>query len=715
MIARLQGRLSAALLSACVLALGSAACAETPAQAEDVTLASLLAELADPMGHTRGGGPAYTPFLVTSRDPASTDPRDPSRWFSENDAGHALRFERVGERNEWVLADVQGPGVVTRIALPLEPTLAGGTVRVRVDGAIDPVLEIPIAEAVGTTPPFPRPFCEVVGMVRDGSLDSGGLTLRVPVPFAMRCTVSLDRRPAAYQVEGRTYVSGAGPTASVASLQASARATLADDLARLAPSITPTTVGDAGADGQSHDLAPGARARVRIDGRGTVDRLAAAIVGDDFAGAAHELWIEIVVDGTRTVCAPVGGFFGLGESGGNVADRFRAARVEVRPDGPSAQTPKRHLELLVESHLPIPFASSVECIVSNRGKSPRSIRIEPLRVADAVPAPFRTLHAAHAWRGPERIAEPDEIELVRIDGRGVLVGTTLTVRNPVAAWWGVGDERISIDGPSLTLAGTGVDHWAGSGRGLPRTLSSAFISVAPRTSGTRESYDGFTTLSRWRALDAVPFSRSLRSTLEYLPQSVPVGEFSLGCTSFWYAEPGASRAVGAADPVTVDPSALPANLARMPGWVEAEESALVGHSMGSRWEPQDVGFFFPGERWSGGRHVFLRATKPGEWFEFEVPAQGDRRMRLSARFCMAHDYGRIAVRVNGVTAVRELSLFSPAGKPSEVVELGEHAPADGRFRVRIEVLGAAPESGGQMYTGVDAFRLEPAASAGAAP
>ncbi|MCE2882875.1 MAG: DUF2961 domain-containing protein, partial [Planctomycetaceae bacterium] len=670
-----------------------------------------------------GGGPAYTPFLVTSRDPASTDPRDPLRWFSENDSGHALRFELVGQRNEWILADAQGPGVITRIVLALEPTLAGGTVRVRIDGAIDPVLEIPIAAAVGASPPFPRPFCEVVGMVRDGSIDSGALTLRVPVPFAARCSVSIDRRPAAYQIEGRTYAAAAGPTAAVASLDLAACATLAGDLARIAPRLTPSTVGAASAEGQPHDLAPGARARLRIDGRGTVERLALAIVGDDFAGAAHELWIEIAVDDTRTVCAPVGGFFGLGESGGNVADRYRAVRVDVRPGGSPmqgspqnpTQNPTQHIEQRLASHLPIPFASSVECIVSNRGKSPRAIRIDPLRVVDAVPAPFRTLHAAHSWRGPERIIAPEEVELVRVDGQGVLVGTTLTVRNPVAAWWGGGDERISIDGPALTLAGTGVDHWASSGRGLPRALSSAFISVGPRISGTREAYDGFTTVSRWRGLDTVPFSRSLRSTLECLPLSVPAGEFSLGCTSFWYAEPGASRAVGAADPVVVEPLVLPSNLARMPGWVEAEESALVGHSMGSRWEPQDVGFFFPDESWSGGRHVFLRATKPGEWFEFEVPAQGDGRMRLSARFCMAHDYGRIAVRVNGVTAVRELSLFSPSGRPSEVVDLGEHAPADGRFRVRIEVLGAAPESGGQMFTGVDAFRLEPVAGAGAAP
>ncbi|MFZ9915755.1 MAG: DUF2961 domain-containing protein, partial [Phycisphaerales bacterium] len=483
------------------------------------------------------------------------------------------------------------------------------------------------------------------------------------------------------------------------------------------PSFATCTVGAASPSAAQHELAPGGRASMRIDGQGTVERLALAIVGADTEGAAHELWIEIAVDGTRTVCAPVGGFFGLGEAGGNVADRFRAVRTEWwagdARGAASAATPR--IAQRFETRLPIPFSQSVECTVSNRGKSPRAVLLEPLRVGEAMQAPFRTLHAAHSWRAPEYFGEAVEIELVRIEGRGVLVGTTLAARNPVAAWWGVGDERIAVDGAALVLAGTGVDHWVGSGRGLPRALSSPYAAVAPRISGTREAYDGFNTVSRWRALDAVPFSRSLRSTLEYIPQSRPVGEFGLGCTSFWYAEPGATRAVGAADPATVEPAVLPSNLARMAGWIEAEESTLAGHSMGSRWEPQDVGFFFPGDQWSGGRHVFLRATKPGEWIEFEIPAPSERPMRLGARFCKAHDYGRIAVRVNGVTAVRELSLYSPSGRPSETVDLGEHIPSDGRFRVRVEVLGASIESGGLMYTGVDAFRLEPAAGAGAAP
>ncbi|MFZ9881871.1 MAG: hypothetical protein ACO3QC_10770, partial [Phycisphaerales bacterium] len=174
------------------------AVAARDAQAAQVTLGSLLAEFADPLVHARGGGESWTPFLVTSRDPASTDPRDPARWFSENDAGFAVRFERVGDRNEWILADVQGPGAITRIVLPFEPSVADATIRVRIDGAAEPVLAIPLAETAGPTPPFPRPFCETIGIARDGALDTGALTLRLPVPFAARCTVSLDRRPAAY-------------------------------------------------------------------------------------------------------------------------------------------------------------------------------------------------------------------------------------------------------------------------------------------------------------------------------------------------------------------------------------------------------------------------------------------------------------------------------------------------------------------------------------
>jgi hypothetical protein len=689
-------RFRAQVLTAVALALPgvvllgrSPAASVPPSPPSKVAFEPLLEELGDPLAPVRGGPVAHGAFLVSSRDPASVDSRDAIRWFSESDAGHFLRLERWDGRYEWVLADVVGPGAITRMALGLEPALAEATLRIRLDGRAEPVIEYPLALLAGAAAPIPKPLCEMLGASRGGPFDRGGLVWRLPIPFAQRCLVTIDRKPAGYQIDGRDYARGGGAAIEVESLAAGEIASASGSIARIASSLAMPASTRVRSRSEPSTIEPGERARRSIEGRGVVGRIALEVEGASDFVAAHDLWIEVVVDGVRTACAPVSAFFGRGESAGSVADRFRATR------GGS-----------FESRLPIAYARSLEVAVSNRGRHARRLSIEPLE-ADAAPVgPLRTLHAAHVVHGPERFIEPTELEAVRIEGSGLLVGTTISARSPLPTWWGVGDERIFVDRSATAIAGTGVDLWLGVGRGLPRALNSPFATVAPRSTAGRDAYEGLTTVSRWRALDAIPFSDGLRSTIECIPASPLGGQWTFAHTTFWYAEPGASRAIGAADPGVVDAPVNPENLARIPEWIEAEEAALVGFSMGSRWEPQDVGFFFPHSAWSGGRQLFLRAGRPGEWVEFEIPADGPSAVRLSARFCKASDYGRIAVRVNGAVALRELSLFDSFGRSSDPIDLGVHAPVDGRFRIRVEVLGPAPESNGMMYTGVDAFRLQ---------
>ncbi len=75
--------------------------------------------------------------------------------FANGDRGHYLRVEDAGGHKEWVLAESQGPGYVSRIwsANP------DGELRIYIDGAPAPALAAPFATITnGEIAPFGAPF-----------------------------------------------------------------------------------------------------------------------------------------------------------------------------------------------------------------------------------------------------------------------------------------------------------------------------------------------------------------------------------------------------------------------------------------------------------------------------------------------------------------------------------------------------------------------------
>ena len=65
----------------------------------------------------------------------------------------------------------------------------------------------------------------------------------------------------------------------------------------------------------------------------------------------------------------------------------------------------------------------------------------------------RSLYFNASWRGqyPVPTRPYSDWNYVTLKGRGVYVGDTLTIMNPVERWWGEGDEKIWVDGEVLSL------------------------------------------------------------------------------------------------------------------------------------------------------------------------------------------------------------------------------------------------------------------------
>src|SRR5438105_1368018 len=147
------------------LALASLSAAAQP----EITVRSLLAEMADLERLTRAPNPAYITRQSSSYDRNAKSPSE--NWFANGDYGQYVRVEHRQGRDEYVMADLKGPGAVVRI-WSANPQ---GTLRIYVDGNQLPELIANMEDLLsGKHLDFPPPFSHRL---------SGGANLYYPIPY----------------------------------------------------------------------------------------------------------------------------------------------------------------------------------------------------------------------------------------------------------------------------------------------------------------------------------------------------------------------------------------------------------------------------------------------------------------------------------------------------------------------------------------------------
>ena len=154
-----------------------------------------------------------------------------------------------------------------------------------------------------------------------------------------------------------------------------------------------------------------------------------------------------------------------------------------------------------------------------------------------------------AWKGQYPVATRpfSDWNYITIKGRGVYVGDALTVMNPVAKWWGEGDERIYIDGEDFpSIFGTGTeDYYAYSWGGKSNEFYEHPFHAQPRShifnklnkkpkEAKGKNTSGYSTETRTRALDGMPFSSSLKLDMEVW--SWTDCEMGYGVGMYWYGD-----------------------------------------------------------------------------------------------------------------------------------------------------------------------------------
>lgn len=659
------------------------------AHAQTVTLDSLLEEMTDRAAIARWPEPAYTCAQASSYDRASTSPADPEGWFANRDVDQFLREERTGDRTEYVMLDATGPGAVVRVWSANPPE--GAVLRFYLDGREKPEIEADMRALLGGDHAF--------GGARLGEplagVRSKGWNLYLPIPYAAHCKITCDKRGFYYQVNYRTYAPGT-KVASFRAAAVDARAVGAANAELRKPG---------GADWvPAHDpvmLDPGTRATAWVDtvGPRAIDDLAIAFGGAPERAAG--VVVEMSFDGEPCVWVPLPDFVGCG--GGLTAfhDRYRS----VLASG------------LTRSHWVMPYQRRAELVLHNVGDKP--VRVGAMVRTREWAWDDRSMHFHASWRReyPIHAAQARgtmDWNYIEIAGKGVYAGDNLTVVNPVPAWWGEGDEKVYVDGEAFpSHFGTGTEDYYGYAWCWPEPFQHPFHAQTRADgwagAGRKWTNWGRTAVTRVRALDAIPFTRSLKFDMEvwHWVES----DVAYAGTTYWYAKPGATSNRGAspdeARRVIPDPPPLPRPMT-IAGAIECERMKVVAKSDGLGVEVQELEGF-AAKTWSGGEHLWVKGESPGAFVELEVPAGGDLPREITLYATKSWDYGVVGFSVNGEAAGGADLWSGEAGKVGATgpIVLGRFTPKDGTFVVRAEVTGSNPGSlGKRHYFGLDCVVLK---------
>lgn len=503
---------------------------EPTAAPGEISVLTLLRQMVDLDQLARLPSVRFVAGQAASTDRRSRRRDDAEGWFANDDfvtdaEPNLVRVETAPDGGKrYVLLDVAGPGAIVRIwsATP------AGTLRIYLDGGSVPAVEAPFADLLrGEVSPFVAPLAHVTAR---------GYNLYFPIPYRSRCLVTLDSivfpdpftgRPLAklyYQIGYRTY-----PTAAAASVRSYAAAEVTRALGALGrvaavlrdgpPPMEPRP-GRATVDLPTVTVSPGHPATTIIPAPAggaelTELRLITAERAPEKLAATT---LSIAFDGEETVRAPLVAFFGTGQ-GWNA---YTSLPMTVGADG------------TLTCRFVMPFAKRAVVTIASDGPG---LIVAGSAVVDARSFGLDALLFHAGWRPRALLATRPfhDWHIGTIEGIGRQVGTMLDVENPPsAAWWGEGDEKISVDGePFPSLFGTGTEDYFGFAWSTPEAFAHAYHA---QTRAPGQGFGGLFSMTRFHILDPIPFSRSLRFDLEIWHW----GDTSIAADAllYWYARPG---------------------------------------------------------------------------------------------------------------------------------------------------------------------------------
>jgi len=441
-----------------------------------------------------------------------------------NDDGFSGKYSFLRrEAGGLVLAELNGPGALTRIATP---TPTEDPVEFYFDGEAQPRLRLKFADLFsGKVAPFLAPFA--------GS-GAGGYYCYVPLEFARSMKVVLRAEKFQfYQINYALYEPGV-PAKSCE-----------PGWTPVAPAIEKSGQEIAG----RVELKPGSPVKIFATDR--PGRITSLRLGPSsaLAGGARRVTLRIFWDGSAkpAVEVPAGDFFGYSFGRPAIESMLAGTR-----DG------------MNYCYLPMPFDRSARIELEAADGPAVSVDYEVRFAPQSRRSDEGRFHAVWRRENPTRTGAP--FTFVDVKGRGHMVGAILQAQGsePGNTYFFEGDDEATIDG-ELSVRGTGSeDFFNGGWYDLPGRW---YGRVSLPFSGCLEysKHLGRTGGYRFLLADAYTFRKSLRLTIEHGPEGNRIPT-DYAAVTFLYLDEG--------DPAVALPAVAaravndPASFAVVPGWQE---------------------------------------------------------------------------------------------------------------------------------------------------
>jgi hypothetical protein len=418
------------------------------------------------------------------------------------------------------------------------------------------------------------------------------------------------------------------------------------------------------------------------EGAGCVHRFWVTIAPREDVGVLSQAILRMYWDGDEnpSVECPIGAFFGVGF--GEQKDYISLPLNETSGG--------------YNCFWPMPFHRSARWTLTNGSGRPIDSFYYNIdfTALDSLPADTRHFHAQFRRENPTTPGR--NYTILETSGEGHYVGTALFMAGK-ALYFLEGNEMVYIDGEEKpAIEGTGTEDYFCSGWYFDRGVYSAPYHGVVIKDEKRSRVSAY----RWHVEDAIPFTKSIRFTIEHGTGNSTAADYS--SVAYYYLA-GPSPA-----PHPLPADLLPSDIPPMtgfaiPGAIEAEGLASSAKaSSGGVWA-QDMGQWEYGEAWSGRGALFWQAGAAGPQLTLQVPCPADGTYRVVARMVSGPGFGSVGFTVGGRPAGDPCDLYSPQVAPREA-PLGTFDLKAGQVPVSITSTGHNPLSKG-FDVGVDAFIL----------
>ncbi|HTO04592.1 MAG TPA: glycoside hydrolase family 172 protein, partial [Opitutus sp.] len=494
--------------------------------------------------------------LVSSYDRASVYDEANDRYVHWGANADGAGFVRQEGENQ-VLAEIPGPGCIWRI---WAATAGEGPVRIYLDGATEPAIDLPFAGYFdGKNEPFNRSNL----VYTTAAMGHNNYT---PIPFQTSCKI------VAAPGWGKYYHFNYTLFPEKTRLRTFKRHLSAEDASAL--DAADRKLGRCGENPEMQrprghvttscalKIAAGATAVVAdLRGASEIFELRVKVELPTEIEAQRQRLRELTLaitwddDTEPAVWSPLGDFFGC--AGGAVP--FRTLAAGLRDDG------------TFYCFWRMPYANRALVSVTNESAETVAMtwEIEHAPLSRSIDSYLRFHAKWHRDGLPVRADRAPDWTLLQTEGTGRYVGTQLHVWNPRGGWWGEGDEKFFVDGEKFPSSfGTGTEDYFGYAWSSGKTFVQALHSQP-----VNQDNRGHVSVNRWHLSDDVPFQTQFEGSIEkYFPNTNPC-EFA--AVVFWYLSPGGFDPLGAV-PVAerIGPWVWP-QIVREEGVIEAEELRVV--------------------------------------------------------------------------------------------------------------------------------------------